>query len=914
MSDGPKRAKGIELPRTKSRIDADVRAEMQFHFEERVAELVRDGATREAAEADVRSRFGDYEEYRRVTRDIDEQTDRQLRRASFISTLGRELRHAVRALARHRTFSAVAFITLTLGIASSTAMFAVVDAVVLRPLPYTGADRLVSVLHPATVPGSGERRWGVSPGGFFHIQQHNRVFASFGIYASSGLTVTNGGDAEVAQIARITQSVQDVLSATPALGRLMSAEDDAPGAAPVAVLSYEYFQRRFGGDPTVVGRNLETSSGTFEIVGVMRSGMTLPMPGPFASTANLAGFGVDVWTALRLNPAGPFYNNHPFVGVGRLRDGVTVDAAQRDMTGLLTRFVEWMPNAYSAGFLSQYNFRIEARPLRDAVLGEELPRALWMLFAAVLLVLLIATANVANLFLVRTELRRHEAGVRTALGADRTHMAAHYLAESLLICLSAAGAAVLVAHLAVRGVLAIAPTSIPRLAQVTLEWPAVAFALAVGLVLGLSLGLAPLARLRSSITTLREGARGSTTSVAGRWVRQLLVGGQVALTLMLLSCGALLLNSAQRLRNVHPGFDATDVLAFGVELPFREFDTRAKGIAFHREFAARLAALPGVAAAGAGQLPFEGYGTGCTVVFREGRPFGADEQTPCVSTPTAMPGFFEALRIQVQGRIPDWGDVGGRTQAAVVTRVLATRLWPGEDPIGKGIASNGSDSDVWYRVVGVVPNLRAEALDADETEAVFYPLTGLRSDTLRTGSDDLTYVVRARDVDPLSLVASIRSLLREMNPLVPMDEPRTMEAVMARSVAGVTFSVVLMSIAGMMGLVLSAVGLYGLTAHLVAARRPEIGVRIAMGAGKGDVLRLVLTSVLRVTMVGLVVGIAGALATGRLMQGFVFGAQGMSAALVAMGAVVILLIVLVASWGPALRALRVDPVEAIRGA
>ncbi len=909
---GPRRA--FHLPASSARLDAEVDEEFRFHLEERRDQLIAEGMSREEADAEVRRRFGDPETYRRTTRRIDADGLRSQRRADFFRTLWRETRHASRTLLRQRAFSFIAFITLALGLGATAAMFAVLDSVVLRPLPYHEAGQLVAVLHPATVPGSGERRWGVSPGGYFEFRERSHTLTNFGIYRNFSQTVTSGGDAEMTRFSIVTHGIFDALRAHASLGRLLDANDDKPGAPQVAVLSHEYHQHRFGGDPRIVGTTLNTGGGgSYEIVGVTSPGLTLPMPGPFANPADLSGFGVDVWIAMRLDPAGPFYNNHPNVGLARLVPGITAEDATRDLASIVGRFTELVPNAYSERFMEQYNFRVEATPLREAVLGKNVPRVLWMLFGAVVLVLVIAAANVGNLFLVRMEARRHESALRTALGADRTHMAAHHLSESLLLCGAASLTGIALAAGALELLIAIAPAEIPRLGTVALGGRAVAFILAVGLLLGVLLGIVPLLRKGLDVGSIRDGSRGLSASPRQRFARNTLVVGQIALTLMLLTAAGLVLRSFSELRQVRPGFDPAHTLTFSLSLPFSEFDTREKAAVFHRTLQDRLLALPGVVAVGGGYLPMKDFGTGCSVVFRENRPFEPGEETPCVSTPPTLPGYFDALGITVEGRVPTWSDVDARTQAVVVTRALADRLWPGENPIDRGIASNGPDSPVWYRVVGVVNDLRAEALDAPPTEAVFYAATGLQADQRSGVLNDLPVLVRTDGTDPLSLVNAVRTTVRELHPGVPFITPRTMDQIVARSMARTSFLLTLLGIAAAIALLLSAVGIYGVVSYLVTQRRAEIGIRMALGATVPRVVRMVVVQSVRLAVVGVVIGLAASLAGARVLQSMLFDVSPTDP--VVLGSVIVLLVAVVvtASFAPARRAARIDPVEAMRG-
>jgi predicted permease len=912
MRERPEGPRGVQLPSSKRRIDNALQDEFRFHIEERIEQFVASGMTREEAEAEVLRRFGDIETYHKQTRRIDEETMRTRDRFEFFAALGRETARSARVLLRTPTFSVIAFLTLALGIGAVTAIFTVLDAVVLRPLPYATAGRLVSVLHPATVPGSGERKWGVSPGGYFFIRENSETLEDFGIYRTGSTTITQAGaPAEIAQVGLVTHTLFDVLGARAVAGRLIEAEDDAPGGPQLVVLGYEYWRSRFGSDPSVVGTMLRTSEGDYEIIGVTQPQLPLPMPGPFSTAASLAGIGMDLWMPMRLNPAGPFYNNHPNVGVGLLRPGATATEAHSEMQALTRRLPDAIPNAYSAGFMEQYNFRGEALPLKDSVLGPALPRTLWTLFGSVLLVLLIAAANVANLFIVRMEARRHEVAIRTALGADRRHMAVHYLSESLLLALGAGFAAIWISFAGLRALLAIAP-NFPRLATVGLGWPSVAFALGTALLAGLTFGLMPLLKRGLGAGSLREDGRGLTPRSHGT-MRSGLVVVQMALSVVLLASAGLMLRSFNELRNVEPGFSAENVMAFDVSLPFTEYDTREEALVFHRMLQEQILALPGVTHVGSiTALPLEGYGTGCTVVWREGKPFAAGEETPCVATPVAAPGFFDALQVQVRGRTPTWGDVDGRTQAVVVTQALADRLWPGQDAIGEGINSNGWDSNIWYKVVGVVPELRAEAFDAPPSEAVFYAATSFTPNARSGALNDLTYVIRTSGTTPASLIPQVRRLLEAANPRVPFVNSRTMDQVVSNSLSRTSFVMILLGVAAGVALALSAVGTYGVISYLVTQRRPEIGVRIALGAPVGRVSGLVLFQSLRLALIGVASGLVVAVFATRLLARLLYNVSPTDPVVLASVAALLLGIAALAAFAPARRAARIDPVEVLR--
>ena len=914
MGHGPFR-RVFRLPLRKERLGEALDEELRFHLEERIRALEAEGMARAEAEREARRRFGDYNRYRTQTRVIDETTMRNRNRMEWWGTVRREVAHAARVLARTPAFSLIAFITLAVGIGATTAIFTVLDAVILRPLPYPRAEQLVSVMHPTAAPGSGERKWGLSSVGYFHFRENVRAFADVGAYRTFSVSVLiPGREALEARVGQVSASLFTTLQARAAIGRLILPDDDRPRTPRVIVLSHEFWQRQFGTDRSVVGRSIETAVGSRQVVGVAQPGLTLPKPGPFASTADLAGFGVDFWEPLQLNPA-TRQNNHAFAGVARLKTGFTPEDADREVADITRRFPELYPDVYSKRFMESYNFRGAVLPLRDEVLGPTLEKALWILFGAVGLVLVIACANVTNLFLVRMEARRRESAIRGALGADRRHMAVHFLAESLMLTLSAGAAGVLLAQVGIRAILAVAPRSIPRLADATLGWPSFAFAALLAVIAGVLFGLIPLLRARVDIETLRESSRGLTPSGRQRVVRNVLVVGQVALAFMLLASAGLMIRSFMQLRDVRPGLDPRNVLTLGVSLSYRRYDTMEKAVAFYREFSRRVGALPGVTAVGGtGGLPLRDYGSGCSVVFRENRPYAPGEPTPCVATPHATPGFFAALGIPVQGHAPDWSDVDAKTQAVVVTRALAERLWPGEDPIGKGINSNGTNSTTWYRVTGVVPELRAHGLDQPPSEAVFYAATPLFPAMSTWGNlNELEFVIKTASADPLTLVPAIRSVIGSMDPSIPLNNPSTMQTVVDRSMARTSFVMLLLGLAAAMALLLSAVGIYGVISYLVAQRRTEIGVRIALGAPVRWVIALVMGQSVRLALLGVVIGLAGALAGTRLLQSLLFGVSATDPAVLVVVPVVLLGIAALASFAPARRAARVDPVEALRG-
>ena len=899
--------RAFRLPATRRHIEQDVDAELRFHIDGRVEELIeRERLSRSDAEAEARRRFGDYDAYRREARDIDQRTMRDRDRIEFFDTLKREIRHSTRVLLRTPAFSLIAFTTLAIGIGATTAIYTVLDAVALRPLPYRNADRLVSVLHPATVPGNGESKWGLSSGGYFLFRKENHSFEDLGGYTTASTIVMGSQSSENVRVALITSSIFTTLQAHAALGRLIDSADAVPNGPMVVVLSYEYWQRHFGGDRNAVGQMLRMSDTSRQIIGIAEPGLSLPKPGPFASTSDLASFGVDLWVPLRLNPAGPFYNSHQYSGIARLKPGITAEMAQTDLANLMKEFPEKLSQAYSGKWLSEFNFRVAVKPLRDEVLGPTLTRSLWILFGAVAVVLFIACANVANLFLVRMESRRRESAIRTALGAARAHMAVHFLAESVQLTIVSAIAGLALAWVGLRAIIASAPTDIPRLANVGLSGSSIAVAFGLALIAGVIFGLIPLARTTVDVDTLREGGRGMTASGRQRAARNGLVIGQVALALVLLASAGLMLRSFVHLRNVKPGLDPSGVLTLTVDVPNTDFPSGAQFTAFAQQLQSRFAAMPGVVSVGASAgLPLQDYNAGCTGVGRQSPPFAENEKPPCVHTVSVTPNFFQSLGIQVRGASPQWSDYDPTMQSstvAVVTQALATRLWPGENAIGKGISIGGTRQKwQYFRIIGIVPELRASGLDQPPTEAVFFA----------TANTDVWTIKVARG-DPLALMPQVRRVVSELNPHAAIIDPRTMTDVVARSMSRSTFVMALLGLAGSMALLLSAVGIYGVISYLVAQRRNEIGVRVALGARIPQVASLVLGQSIRLTLIGIAIGLVVAFTGMRVLKSLLFDVSPTDPVVLATTSVLLILIAAVASLAPTRRATKIDPVEAMR--
>ena len=814
-------------------------------------------------------------------------------------TIRRESRHALRSLARSPVFSIVALLTLSLGIGATTAIFTVLDRVVLRPLPYADADRLVSVR--SSVSGKTTAGfWGLSVAGYFEYRRHNHTFEEIGAFVPWRPTIADNESAERVPGALVTASLVKVLGLRTAAGRLIAPSDDHDGAPPVAVVGYDLWRRRYASDPSIVGRRITVEGRQATVIGVMEQGMQLPDDR------------VDLWLPLPIDSLAPPVNDHSYRGLGRLKPGVTPAMAQRDLAALTRRFPELFPNAYSASFIRDYHFAPDVTATREVVLGG-IGRVLWVLLGSVGLVLLIACANVANLFLVRLELRQREVAVRRALGASQAQLARHFLGESLLIAIPAGALGLFMAWAGIRFLLAVAPSGIPRLTEVHLDAATVLFATTLSLGIGIVFGLAPSLRHRLiDLGALREGARGATASRGQLGTRDILLVGQVALALVLLAAASLLVQSFRNLRSVRPGFDPRGVLGFTVALPRSTYGDYASVERFYRTLTERLMSLPDVVAVGTTQaLPLAEYsGAACSLVFVQDRPLAPGEQAPCIPKPHVSPSYFAAMNIPLRGSTSTWSEVERGAGGVVISESLARHLWPGEDALGKGISN--AQRPPYYRVVGIAADVRSDGLDQPAPEMLYYPLIPLRDTRLWGAPNEMSVVVRSKADHPEALAGSVRRIVAEMDRTVPIANVEPLTAVVTRSMSRVSFATLLLGIAAGMALLLSAIGVFGAIAFVVSRRRREIGVRIALGARPGRVSTRIVLQALRLGAVGVAVGVAAAVATTRVLSSLLVGIAPSDPLVLVIVSAIVLSVVALASYLPARRAARVSPVEALR--
>ena len=875
----------------------EVRDEFEHHLAARVEEYTAMGMTREAAKEEALRRMGDLERYRRETQAIDVRAVGSLRRREYLDGVRRESKQAIRSLVRSPVFALVAVITLAVGLGSTGSMYTLVDGVVLRPLPYPSPDRLVWV--SSYVSGGGSSGpWGLSPAGYFHYRANQRTLDDLGVYSLFPANVSGDVEAERVDAVQVSGGLLPILGARAEVGRLFTEADDAPGATASVVLSHAFWVRRYGGDRGIVGRTIQLNATPIEVVGVLAEAIQLPIAS------------ADIWVTLRLNPAGPFFNAHYLNGVGRLKAGATVERARRDLERLTSQFTQVYPSVYQESFVREYGFRVELHSLESEVLGGT-AKTLWILLAAVGLVLVIAFVNVANLFLVRAEIRRRESSVRAALGAERRHLVWHWMVEAVLITMSSAIVGVVLVIGSISLIKRYSPGGIPRLDTVRPGVSMVVGMIAVAAIAALVLGLLP--QLRGGggpASVLREGGRGSSVSRSRQRLRQVLVAMQIALALTLLASAGLLVRSFEHLRSVDPGFDAGGVLTMSIALPGASYPDVAAVAGFWEELATRLESIPGVARAGlVSSLPTEGGP--CALVFVEDQPVSPGELPPCLPYYIASPGYFEAMGIRVDGRTPVWPDERSASGAVVVSRGFADRYWKGAPAAGRAIKPN-NPGEPWYRIVGVTGDVRTRGLDAPAGLAVYYPLTPVPGAPLWGARRSMSMVVKSRSGPALALLPAVRRAVAELDSDVPLARIATMQSVLSASMARRTFAMMLLGIAAVMALLLSAVGIYGVISYVVGQRRGEIGIRMALGARAASVSRMVIVQSLRMALAGVVIGLVLAVIVTRALSALLFEVSPSDPPTLVAVSLVLIGIAALASWAPARRAAGVDPLEVMR--
>jgi predicted permease len=799
----------------------------------------------------------------------------------------RDIQYSFRRLRKSPAFTAIVIVTLALGIGANTAIFSVVNTVLLRPLPYRDPSRLVSIEH--FYPSLNNMEAPVSAHGFKDYRDETRSFSLVAVETPFGANLTGtGGEPERVPGARVSGDWFGVLGAPAQLGRTLTRDDDVPGKEHVVVLSHGLWTRLFGASPSAIGKTIELNGERYQIVGVMPENF-------YSFFARKA----DLFAPLALTPRqmSGGYTNEYLNSIARLKPGVTFEAAQAEMTA----FGENLKRATPQQFAPKWTLLL--RSLDDLSSGKA-RITLFILLGAVGFVLLIACANVANLLLARAAIRIKEIAIRSALGADRRSLIRQLLTESVMLSVVGGALGLVLARWGVRSLVVIFP-GLPRAAEMGIDANVMAFTLLISVATGLLFGLAPALQTSTANLqeTLKDGSRSGAADFAGRSLRRALVVAEVALSLTLLIGAGLLIKSVGRLQGINPGFDPSNVLVFNLNLPALKYRSDTSQILFASQLSQRLGTIPGARSAGVTSvLPFGGsWATSSITIEHQDTPPG--QNGPWGDVRIVSPKFFETLRIPFKrGRLFNSSDVAGAPAVAIIDEVFAKKYFSGDDALGKRFAFSGDTN--WITIVGIVDHAAHEALDAEPRIQYYLP----NSQAAMRG---MTVVVRASN-NPTALLSAARTAVHDIDPNLPLSSVSTMERLVDASLGQRKLSMVLLGVFSAIAVVLASIGIYGVMSYSVTQRTRELGVRMALGAARHRVLGLVVRQGMALVAVGVVIGLLAAFALTRFLSSQLFGIAATDPMTFGLVSALLIGIALLATLVPALRATRVDPVVALR--
>ncbi len=880
----------------------DIDVSIQEHIQERADELEAEGVPRKQAEQTARREFGNVA--------LVEQRSREQWQWRALESLLADLKFTLRRLRKSPGFAVTVLLTLAIGIGANTAVFSVIDAVLLKPLPYPQSDQLVALWMSA--PGAAglsnfEEGLRLSPSMYVTFSEHNHTFQSLGVWVPNTANVTGIAQPEQAKTLLISDGVLQTLAIPPALGRSFSAIDQSPNGAKTVMLSYGYWQRRFGGDPRVIGRTIQLDSQTREIVGVMPRGFRvvdrdfdLLVPLAFdRGKLILAGFG---------------YN-----GIGRLKPGVSVAQADADASTLIETWMHSFSNGPGTNpfFYRRWKITPEFRPLKQQVVGQ-ISNILWVVMATVGLVMLIACVNIANLLLVRADSREHELSVRAALGAGRARIARELLVESVTLGLLGGVLALGVAYGGLRLLLAFGPANLPRISEVALDARSLAFTLAISVISGFLFGSIPAFKYAS--TRAAAALSGSSRTASAGRVRQrsrnILVVAQVAMALVLLVSALLMIRTFAALRNVEPGFsDPEHLETMRIYIPELLVADPVLVTRTENEIADKISAVPGVKSVGfAASVPMEGIDPNWDEFGVEGKQYDGNEP-PLRLFNYVSPGYFSTMGTRLlAGRDFTWSDIYSVQQYIIVSDSFARENW-GSAAAAIGKRGRQFTNMPWQQVIGVSEDVRHNGVD-EKAPAIIYWTAMINSPYTRKPTIDsqraVTFAVRSNRAGNESLVADIQSAVWSVNANLPLASVGTMQEIYSKSMARTSFTLTMLAIAGSMALALGIIGIYGVISYAVSQRTREIGIRLALGAQKNELKWMFVRSALTLTVIGVVIGIAAAAALTQSMKSLLFGITPLDPLTYVTVPLVLAVAALLASYLPARRAASINPVEALR--
>ena len=795
----------------------------------------------------------------------------------------KDIRYGVRGLLKRPGFTVIALVALALGIGANTAIFSLVNAVVIRPLPFPNPDQLVWVYGNIR---SGGSRASVSPPDFVDYRSQNKTFEQFGASITQPLSVnlTGSGEPERIMVSGVTGNYFDVFGIAPALGRTFTLENEKSGQDQVTVISYAFWQKRFAGDPNVIGKTITLDSKSYQILGVMPAGVSFPQT-------------AELWTPINFDgdPEMKWRKAHFLRPIGRLKPGVTLTQAQADTDMIAAHLEQQYPDSNNG-----WNLRLLS--LREQLVGGT-RTILFVLFGAVGFVLLIACANVANLLLVRAAARQKEIALRTALGASRLRIVRQMLTESLLLSILGGAFGALLAVWGVQLLVSLSGDNLPPTVNVAIDTNVLAFTFMISIVTGLLFGLAPAFRTAkvNLIDSLKDGARGSEGTLRNR-TRSLLVVFESAVAVILLIGAGLLVRSLIALQRVDPGFDANNVLTLRLDLPRQKYEGEGKKAKFFEQLETGISSLPGVQSVGLiTELPMSGQLNDLPFTV-EGRPPVTVDQAFDADFRLVNQHYFSALHIPLlRGRNFTEQEVREGKPITIVSQQLVDTVFPNEDPMGKRLVSAMSGQP--FEIVGVVGDIRHRSLQNQPFPAMYFPVLDF--------STRMNVVIRTQN-DPLSIVGAVRQQVKALDPDQPVSNVKRMSDWVDSSVSSQRYSTTLLAAFAALAMILAATGIYGVMSYTVAQRTHEIGVRMALGARRRDVLKLVVRHGMLLTLVGVIIGLAGALGLTRVMSSLLFGVTAKDPLTFVAVAALLSGVAFMACFVPALRATKVDPLVALR--